>query len=398
MEEQTIFLFDVDGVLLHPAGYKEALRSTLDYFAAAMGQPPTGLTYDEIAVFEACGMTNEWLSGAMCLGAMLVGAGDAHPDCVGGALRDTLAALQTRQAVCARPDFAAIAREMRACTPEGVHTAQQVIDFLRGRAIPALHPILGEMLDSIHPPGAPFSLIFQHYTLGHRHFEEVYGVPSLFETEGYLATRDRPDLLPETKARLEHLLKTDHCRAVIYTARPSRPPQGLSGEELAALPRHEFAPEGDMAAEMLGLAGAMPLIGAGRMFWLAARRGRPLDGYIKPSPVQALAAIAAARAHDERAGLESAAALAEDGLLIGPLAQLAGERTRVVIFEDSAGGMLAGRRAVERLLQAGIDIRLEEIGVAQEPSKREALAPTAHRLVSDINEALAPYLDSSPDR
>jgi hypothetical protein len=169
----------------------------------------------------------------------------------------------------------------------------------------------------------------------------------------------------------------------------------LSAEELAKLPRHEFSPEGDMAAQMLGLYDLMPLIAGGRMSWLAGRRGRPLGEYVKPSPVQALAAIAAARAGDERAGLEAAADLAEEGRLSGPLVQLAHEQTRVVIFEDAIGGLQAGRKAVEMLCAAGLNIRLEAIGVAQEPSKQDALASVADHVATDINAALEPYLRDS---
>src|SRR5574341_986131 len=118
--EQTVFLFDIDGVLLHPAGYKEALRAALDYFSREMGQEPVALTYDEIAVFDSVGMTNEWLSGAMCLGAMLVAAAEQSPDSVRASFRETLAALRSQEVLCPRPDFAAAALEMRAQHPEGV--------------------------------------------------------------------------------------------------------------------------------------------------------------------------------------------------------------------------------------------------------------------------------------
>ena len=74
MTQRTLILLDVDGVLIHPVGYKVALRDTVDYFAAAMGLPEINIDENEIAIFEACGITNEWDSGAMCVSALLLAA------------------------------------------------------------------------------------------------------------------------------------------------------------------------------------------------------------------------------------------------------------------------------------------------------------------------------------
>jgi hypothetical protein len=41
---------------------------------------------------------------------------------------------------------------------------------------------------------------------------------------------------------------------------------------------------------------------------------------------------------------------------------------------------------------AGLDVRLEAIGVSPEPVKREALAAVADRVVDDVNEGLKPLL------
>jgi beta-phosphoglucomutase-like phosphatase (HAD superfamily) len=143
---------------------------------------------------------------------------------------------------------------------------------------------------------------------------------------------------------------------------------------------------------LLGLDSGIPLIAAGHMIWLSARRNKGPRAYLKPSPVQALAAIGAAYTGQEKAALEAAAVLAEDGRLEGPLAQLKGRQTRCVVFEDAIGGIQAGQRAVEVLQAAGVEICFEGVGIASEESKREALSKVASRVVGNINEALAPYL------
>ena len=51
----------------------------------------------------------------------------------------------------------------------------------------------------------------------------------------------------------------------------------------------------------------------------------------------------------------------------------------------------AVRKATELLNQAGLPVRCEAVGVAEEASKREALDSVADRVVGSINEGLASY-------
>lgn len=56
-----IFLFDIDGVLVEPAGYRAAVHATLRHFLAPAGIPACLLPDDEILQdFEASGLTSEW--------------------------------------------------------------------------------------------------------------------------------------------------------------------------------------------------------------------------------------------------------------------------------------------------------------------------------------------------
>lgn len=392
MTAHTLLLFDLDGVLIIPEGYKEALRATVDTFAAWMGQSPVGLTDEEIAFFEAHGMTSEWISGAMCVGAMLVGAATQHPDLARATFAATLEAIRERNIHIARPDFMALTREIHKLSPEGLHAEGPVLAYMLDRADQALHPVLIELLADVHPPDAPTSRVMQTYTLGHKMFAETFGMPPEFEVESYLKTLDSPGLSRETAQRLKDLVATEDCGMAIFTARPSRPPADLLPGELAMTDRRQHSPEGELAVELLGFDSNIPLIAAGHMIWLSTRRNKGPRAYVKPSPVQALAAIGAAHTGQEKAALEAAAVLAEDGHLEGPLAQLKGRQTRCVVFEDAIGGIQAGQRAVEVLKAAGVEIRFEGVGIASEESKQKALSKVASRAVDNVNEALVPYL------
>ena len=71
---QSVYLLDVDGVLLYPGGYREALRRTINYFSSAMGWGDCSLKDETALIFEAHGITNEWDMSAICLASLFVEA------------------------------------------------------------------------------------------------------------------------------------------------------------------------------------------------------------------------------------------------------------------------------------------------------------------------------------
>jgi hypothetical protein len=345
---------------------------------------------DEIAVFEASGLTNEWDSGAMCVSALLLAALEARPDLRRVTLDETLAAIRGSGVQLSRPDFTDAAREIAHHYPDGHLPAVHYLALLTARTDPAnlalLHALLGDVYDVV---STPTTRVFQTYTLGSERFAATYGRAAPFESNSYLADYDIPLLTDENR---ECLLRWSHIPghgAAIFTARPSLPPADLPGDEPPGDPPTGYAPEAELAVELIGLAGKVPLIAQGRVGWLAWRNGRGAAEYIKPSPVQALASIGAAASGSETAALEAAAALVERGELTGPLAALADHRTRVIVFEDAAGGIRAARRAVELLGHAGLEVAFESVGVSPQADKRAALAQVADHVVDEINAGLA---------
>jgi hypothetical protein len=386
----TLLLFDVDGVLLYPRAYRYAFQRTLDYFAEAMGQPPAAITYDEIATFEACGITNEWDGVPMCVGAMLRVLLGARPDLARPTFAGTLEALRKAGVTAERPDFAALARAVRDATPSDEAPTETIIRLLEETGSPVLGPLLVEMFDNHYSPEAPVTYIYQHFVLGDKHFAATYGMQTAFAAESALLTQDQALLDDARREHLLDLLADPTWGAAVFTARPSLPPQGAPLGDADPL---TFPPEGDLAVERIGLDGRLTVIAGGRLTWLAARHGKGAAAYIKPSPVHALAAIGAASGGEEVASLEAAATLYEEGRLSGPLAELAGRQIEVIVFEDGMGGIHATHRAGELLREAGIDVQTRAIGVTIDPTKREALVPITERIVGDINTALTPFLE-----
>ncbi|NDJ85165.1 MAG: hypothetical protein GYB66_04710 [Chloroflexi bacterium] len=378
---RRILLFDVDGVLVHPTGYKAALRDTVDYFAAQMGLPAVNLSLEEIAVFEACGLTNEWDSAALCVGALL--SAGVNSGIVANTFTDALAAIRDARIRLPRPDFSALATQVSNRSKDHQAPTAASHALLQSQTAENGHSILAVLFNDIYDIQTPTTRIQQVHTLGSTAFEETYAEPAPFACESYLVTHDTALLRSDHR---DHLLawarKTSTHGFTVFTARPSRPPDGAISDMTG------YAPEAELAIELLGLPRDTALIAGGRMEWLARQNQRTAADYIKPSPVQALAAIGAAVADDEIAALQAAAALYERNQLIGPLASLASMPTQVVVFEDSTGGIQAVRGAAQHLESAGLDIQLLAVGVAPEYSKQLALRRVADHVVNTLDEGL----------
>ena len=78
MTPTKIVLFDLDGVLLKPGGYRASVHATMEYFLRQMGMEHANLQEKDIALLESMGVTSEWdmvpISLALVLDALLVTA------------------------------------------------------------------------------------------------------------------------------------------------------------------------------------------------------------------------------------------------------------------------------------------------------------------------------------
>ncbi len=220
----TLFLFDLDGVLVYPGGYKVALRATVDHFAAQMGQQPVGLTLDEIAEFEACGITNEWDSSAMCAAMMMVDVLLHRPELASDGIEGTLRAIRSDGTSIERPDFAGVAREVSTRTPHGVPPTETIDRMMRERAGGRFGAILDALLGDIYSLRTPTTRILQHFALGSERFRQTYGLEPEIDTESMLITHDTPLISQEMIEKLLERIEPGKPGMAIYTARPSLPP------------------------------------------------------------------------------------------------------------------------------------------------------------------------------
>lgn len=381
-----VFLIDLDGVLVEPRGYRLAIRSALNWFTERMGLGDMYPGEDAIAGFEAITMTSEWDITAILLASIFNELVKQYP---GLSLPvDVLQACDTVKDSRVGPPSISF-DSLRSTLSDHFQPGMQFADLayelsrpINGRKTfsdlaenTLLENILARtrMLD-----GSLSTRVFQHFTLGSEKFEEFTGFGALFNSESYLMKYDRVLLKENTRKMLLTLWEQSKCGVAIFTARPSLP---QSGKEFT----YNYSPEAEIALQALHLS-ALPLIAGGKMGWLALKMGLSIECFIKPSPVQALAAIGAAVTRQSEAALLAAADFysSRNTDFFKRLPPLS-----IHVFEDSGGNISSVRKAAQLLNAAGFDIHFKGWGISQNEQKQKALMEAGAVLVTDINQAIS---------
>ena len=392
-----LFLFDIDSVLVEADGYLKALQDAVAYFSKQMGVGAHPPTEAEVRTFEANGIGSEWDSAPTCIAALLVERLRREPSMtLSFDWAKALAALASHPLTLSHPDYADLAHRIGERLPgqSPTESARAVLweDVKSTSSLEPHYPVIDALFNTLLGRThdfyrAPVTRHFQHLVIGSQGVNQTYDVDPDFESVAYLREYDRPLLTAETRARLHEAVERKSIRIALYTARPSLPPDGANATA------NDYSPEAELAQSLVGL-DDYPLIGLGRVHWLAQKVGQRGDHLVKPSPVQALAAIGAAWSGQEAAALEAALALHQDSDLRPPLADI--KPTTVHIFEDSPGGIDAVRHAVEALQAAGLDVACQPHGITPADSpKAAAMAARGIPIYPSINEAITTALETT---
>jgi hypothetical protein len=390
-----LFLFDVDGVLVQPNGYLRALQDTVAHFTSLMGVGEHAPTAGEVHAFEAYGITSEWDSAPTCIAALLVERLRRTPELVPPARwADALEHLGGAPMDLPHPDFAALAARVGAGLSGGVETSHAARAVLREAGADlapdqraALDALLEELLGDTHDfAGTPVTRHFQNLTIGDEGVAQTYGVEPAFTSRPYLREYDVALLGEGTREALLEAAAAGRIHPVVYTARPSLPPAD------SGAPARGYSPEAELARELVGLE-AWPLIAFGSLRWLALETGEMAARLVKPSPVQALAAVGVAATGQEAASLRAALALARSGDLRAPLTEIGG--ATVHVFEDTATGAGAVGDAVSLLAAAGLPVTWRPYGITSPTGpKAEAMAARAIPTYRTVDDAVAEALQA----
>jgi hypothetical protein len=394
MSDYQILLFDIDGVLVAPYGYRESVRATLGHFYRQMNFPESFLPdEDVISGFEAIRITSEWDMVPICLAAAIDGWLAANPEFI---LSDQLSTALPEIGDAASttnlprdPGYLRLQQSLSGLVKPGEYPADTVLRRVRSERPSALLTHLSGscLLDSLlaHSRDLNQSVttrVFQHFTLGSRAFQACYNQVPSFQSESLLAEFDLPLLPAELSQRLLDLHTQREIYPAAFTMRPSLAPRSVDDH----LP-NRYAPEAEIALELVRLSD-IPLIGYGRILYLANQIGLEAEELLKPSPVQAIAAILAAISGNEILALtEAYHVYAKSGgfpiSLLNP-----GDRLIVHIFEDSAGGIEAVFRAAAILRSIGISVQVSGYGIATHPRKTAALEKAGAAIHSSTVQAV----------
>jgi len=385
----NLWLFDLDGVLIHPGGYREALRKTVAHFSREMGNPDRPLDESVIEAFEAQGITCEWDIAGICAAADAFTIWQANPNLhLPSDFPRAMHVLQKDSLERPEPEYAEWARRVGGLGSEAPSTSAAKIfrqeaghaesDIDRAREFDSvLDALLGHPREFARSPVMQY---FQQFTLGSRAYSEFYHAESTVETPSLLAELDRPAISVSGREKILVLHRKKRIHAAIITARPCRPHETVDDPT-------EYPSEAEIAIKTAGLE-ELPLVGAGHMLWLAKRHGQMPDAYLKPNPTHSLAAFALALGAGEGDGLEAARSLVEDGKLLPPLDSLRERGADVLVFEDSPTGVLATQSAADLLKRRDVNARLSFFGVAAGGEKRAALRALGAEVFTTTDGAL----------
>lgn len=364
-----IILFDMDGVLLKPGGYHQALKATVRRIGRAVGVPAANLTDDQIAHFEALSVTNEWDSAAISASLILLKAWQVDPDVrLANAPVEIVALtdqapeidtfLDTFNEVGDLPTISAYKKIIR----ENPSLSVSQRDYLK--------EILYHSRNIYHSPILPWH---QETVLGSRAFTDNYGLEPQLNLESYLTVYDRQVMTGETRKTIKTWLDQPGHRVGIMTNRPSSTP-----------PEYLSSPEAELGAQLVAL-DHLPLLGSGMLAWFAATQCQlPDHTFLKPNPVHALALMQMCWGGPTPIALRMAYDLwrgegeYEDWVKF--------DFSQVMVFEDAVKGLQAGKSAQELLERNGINIDLRLVGISSNPIKRGELKKTADYLYRDINQ------------
>jgi len=354
---KKVILLDIDGVLVHHGGYRAALHATLNYFASLMGLDHFDFPEEKLAELEKRGIFSEWDMVPLLLATLWNDILEHRPNL------KLPADLFSAAIEIGRNINGYMPREL--VVPEFEYTAGQypAEAALQQGCFPFIPTDLRVhvLSQSRNVNFSQTMRLFQHYSLGSHAFSKTYDLPAEVETESFLHTHDRSNINDAILARL----RQPHIHLAGLTARPSAPPREVGDSHFG------YAPEAEIALNLVGLAD-IPFIAFGKLEYLAAQRGLDAGALIKPSPVHALAATAAALTGDEWAGLQSAGDWFQTGKLNGVFATLPRE-FELFVVEDTLGGIRSTQAAGEILRQNGFDVITHTIGLTSgSASKIEA--------------------------
>lgn len=347
----SIIAVDVDGVLIQPIAYRQAINKTVNYFAEKLGINPEEYTLDDenkdfgrnMSHFEANGIHDPWDVSAIIVSLMRLKKEGVDIPC-GEALK----------IYSEDPNKTA-------------HPPEAILNELKTRYEGALskeafEEITQYLTDTRDAAKNSITGIFQEYILGGKLFERTYGKKSQTgATESLIETQDRL-LINFDGLNILNQIKENGGKVVIYTGRPGLPPSDIAKK------RHDgYSPEAELAIDKSHIDALGPIT-MGSMEWLAREIQTSIESLTKPNPTQAVAVIIAAlRETADSKLLMDAYTWTKEGQIPKEIQDIVKNKRQkpleIVVIEDSLSGVIAFVNAKKLFDQVGLKVNITVIGI-----------------------------------
>ena len=235
-----IALFDVDGVLITPGGYRRALADTLYDLLNPMN---LALLTPEEAVFEhfeSIGITSEWDMIPLYLCMVLNAAAESIKPFPAWQTLEDAAAEISQHSLNLSFDPQIIQDRIGEITNGKPDVPSEIIFHAQHQPnfpYPALigWGILAQLLTTTRDiEQSPTTTFFQEHILGSSLFEERYQLKAAARHENYLTTYDRVPLTQTSRSILAEAIQNNTLKMRLYTARPSLPPTEIDADHNTA--------------------------------------------------------------------------------------------------------------------------------------------------------------------
>lgn len=345
--ENTVIALDVDGVLVKPLAYRQAISSTITFFGEKLGVDPAEFMIDDknsapgrnMSQFEAEGIHDPWDVSAIIVSLMK---------------------LKKASINVSNDDVLETFRKN--ASPQS-HPPDITLQWLQEKYGNVILEVMKDIAVTLSETRNPFSnevtSVFQEYVLGKETFELTYGRKSQTGAEESLIKTKDESLVDEAARKEIERISQEGGMVVIYTGRPGLPPPDAERKE-----GDGYAPEAELAIERSGVK-AIGIVSMGSMEWLGRETGTPVEDLTKPNPTQALAVILAAiRGKVDKHVLLDAYEWAVKGIKPQDAKTLAErEKLKLVVVEDSPSGVRAFINAKKIIEKEGVNVSLTAVGV-----------------------------------
>jgi hypothetical protein len=362
----------MDGVLLEPNGYHMALKETVRLVSQSMGFEDFLLSDEDIAKFEALGISSEWHSSALCAALLVIESSKNGKELSSSISLNTVQPSPQKNSIDMSNLFEVIEGQL-ADLPAFVR-AQRAIEYISNQYNVDSTQSLQIIRDSESIEHSLTFCIFQELVLGSEHFEKTYHRKKQLAVNSYLQKFDKPLLNKSTNDELLSWLEDPEHTAAIMTNRPTASILGQTG-----------TPEAESGVELIGLQ-SLPIIGNGEIRWLAQKMDMEISELLKPAPVHALAATLAAFGSSLKDSLVHAYDIVNANYSTNLHALKNGT---VYVFEDTVAGLISADRMQEILQQNDIPVEIEKLGISADPLKRSHLKDQGAKIYDSINAALS---------